>query len=136
MAAIYQTAYPRIKADITKGELGDIYTPTLEDQQFALRHCKRTSAAFLGLLVQLKTAQRWGRFVSLSEIPKVIIAHVKSHCRLWATIQDLNAYYASGSKDRHVKLIRRHLNINSYDAIKTSELSQSWALRAAIQRAA
>jgi hypothetical protein len=128
MAAIYQTAYPRIKADITEGELGDIYTPTPEDQEFALRHCKRTSAAFLGLLVQLKITQRLGRFISLGEIPKVIIAHIKSHCRSRATIQNLNAYYASGSKDRHVKLIRQHLNINAYDATKTSELAQSWAL--------
>lgn len=127
MAAIYQTAYPRIKSDITQDELGDIYTPTPDDQQFALRHCKRTSTSFLGLLVQLKTTQRLGRFVKLSEIPKLIIVHIKTHCRSRATIQDLNAYYASGSKDRHVKLIRRHLNINAYDAAKTSELTQSCA---------
>lgn len=58
MAAIYQTAYPRIKSDITPNELGDVYTPTDEDLEFALRHCKRTGAAFLGLLIQLKTTQR------------------------------------------------------------------------------
>ncbi len=71
MAAIYQTAYPRIKSDITEDELGDVYTPTPEDQKFALRHCKRTSASFLGLLIQLKITQRLGRFVNLGEIPKV-----------------------------------------------------------------
>jgi hypothetical protein len=31
MAAIYQTAYPRIKSGITPNELGDVYTPTDED---------------------------------------------------------------------------------------------------------
>lgn len=77
MAAIYQTAYPRIKSDITQEELGDVYTPTPEDQEFTLRHCKRTSTSFLGLLIQLKTTQRLGRFVALGEIPKVIILHIK-----------------------------------------------------------
>lgn len=35
MAAIYQTAYPRIKSGITPNELGDVYTPTDEDLEFA-----------------------------------------------------------------------------------------------------
>ena len=86
MAAIYQTAYPRIKSDITPNELGDVYTPTSEDLEFALRHCKRTSAAFLGLLIQLKTTQQLGRFVPLGEIPKVIIAHIKNQCRSRVTL--------------------------------------------------
>ncbi len=131
MTAIYQTAYPRIKSDITQEELGDVYTPTPEDQRFALRHCKRASASFLGLMVQLKTTQRLGRFASLGEIPKVIIAHIKNQCRSRVTFKDLQSYYSSGAKDRHVKLIRRHLNIKAYDAAKTSELAQAWALEAA-----
>ena len=36
MTAIYQTAYPRIKSDITQEELGDVYTPTPEDQRVVL----------------------------------------------------------------------------------------------------
>ncbi|UUA73609.1 Tn3 family transposase [Cellvibrio sp. QJXJ] len=136
MAAIYQTAYPRIKSDITPNELGDVYTPTAEDLEFALRHCKRTSASFLGLLIQLKTTQRLGRFVPLGEIPKVIIAHIKNQCRSRVTLNDLQTYYTSGSKDRHVKLVRRHLNIKAYDTIKTSELAQVWAQDAATTKEA
>ena len=136
MAAIYQTAYPRIKSNITEDELGDVYTPTPEDQKFALRHCKRTSASFLGLLIQLKITQRLGRFVNLGEIPKVIITHIKNQCRSRVTLKDLQTYYTSGAKDRHVKLIRRHLNIKAYDAAKTSELAQIWALEAATTKEA
>ena len=136
MAAIYQTAYPRIKSDITPNELGDVYTPTSEDLEFALRHCKRTSAAFLGLLIQLKTTQRLGRFVPLGEIPKVIVAHIKNQCRSRVTLNDLQTYYTSGSKDHHVKLVRRHLNIKAYDTIKTSELAQAWAQEAATTKEA
>lgn len=136
MVAIYQTAYPRIKSDITDDELGDIYTPTTEDQQWALRHCRRSSASFLGLLVQLKTTQRLGRFVGLGEVPKPIIAHIKKQCRSRVTLKDLQTYYTSGAKDRHVKLIRRHLNIKAYDAAKTTALAQTWALEAATTKEA
>lgn len=101
-----------------------------------MRHCKRTSAAFLGLLIQLKTTQRLGRFVTLGEIPKVIIAHIKNQCRSRVTLNDLQTYYTSGSKDRHVKLVRRHLNIKAYDTIKTSELAQVWAQDAATTKEA
>lgn len=136
MAAIYQTAYPRIKADITKEELGDIYTPTAAEQQFASRHCKRASASFPGLLILLKTTQRLGRFVPLGDIPRVIIQHIKTECRSRVTLKDLEAYYASGAKDRHVKLIRRHLEIKPYDATTTSEQAKAWALEAAMTKEA
>ena len=136
MAAIYQTAYPRIKSDITHVELGDVYTPTPEEQQFAVKHCKRASTSFLGLLIQLKTTQRLGRFVTLGEIPNVIIAHIKSQCRSRASFKDLQTYYVSGAKDRHVKLIRRYLDIKPYDAAKTSGLTKSWAQEAATTKEA
>ena len=136
MAAVYQTAYPRIKSDISNDELGNIYTPSPDDQQFALRHCKRTSASFLGLLVQLKSTQRLGRFVTYSEIPTVIIQYIKNECRSKASLKDVQAYYTSGAKDRHVKLIRHYLNIKPYDATKTSALVKTWALEAATTKEA
>tara|TARA_R110001599_G_scaffold157047_1_gene343062 strand:- start:424 stop:3411 length:2988 start_codon:yes stop_codon:yes gene_type:complete len=136
MAAIYQTAYPRIKSDISEDELGRIYSPSSDDQQFALRHCKRSSVSFLGLLVQLKTIQRLGRFVTYGEIPKVIIQHIKNVCRSRVSLKDVQAYYISGAKDRHVKLIRRHLEINPYDTTKTSKLVKAWALEAATTKEA
>ena len=131
MAAIYQTAYPRIKPTISQDELGDIYTLTTEDQQFALRHCKRTSVSFLGLLIQLKTTQRLGRFPTQGEIPQAIIKYIKEQCLFRATQKDIQGYFTSGSKDRHVKLIRQYLDIKPYDTIKTSKLVKNWALDAA-----
>ena len=131
MAAIYQTAYPRIKSNISQDELGDIYTLTAEDQKFALRHCKRASVSYLGLLIQLKTTQRLGRFSSQNEIPKAIVIHIKKQCLSRATQKDIQGYFASGAKDRHVKLIRQYLDIKPYDTIKTSKLVKNWALDAA-----
>jgi len=134
MAAIYQTAYPRIKSNLSQDELGDIYTLTTEDQKFALRHCKRASISFLGLLIQLKTTQRLGRFSSLKEIPKAIITHIKNQCLSRATLKELQAYFASGAKGRHVKLIRRYIRIKPFDKVKTSKLVKIWALEAAMTK--
>lgn len=131
MTAIYQTAYPRIKSDIKPDELGDIYTPTKDEQRFAMRHCKRSSASFLGLLLQLKVTQRLGRFIPYGEIPKVIVKHVKKKIRSRAALKEIQSYYSSGAKDRHVKLIRSYLGIKAYDAITVSERIKSWALEAA-----
>lgn len=131
MTAIYQTAYPRIKSNISQDELGDIYTLTAEEQKFALRHCKRASVSYVGLLIQLKTTQRLGRFSSLSELPKAIVTHIKKQCLSRATQKDIQGYFVSGAKDRHVKLIREYLDIKPYNAINTSKLVKNWALDAA-----
>lgn len=131
MVAIYQTAYPRIKEDLTPKELDDIYSPTHNDEQFALKHCKKSTVSHLGLIVQLKIVQRLGRFVTFSEVPTVIINHLKQHIRSRVTIQELQRYYGSGTKDRHVKLIRQYLNIQIYNYESTSQLVSSWAKEAA-----
>ncbi|MCW8998817.1 MAG: Tn3 family transposase, partial [Kangiellaceae bacterium] len=136
MTAVYQTAYPRIKSDITTEELGDIYTPTLKDRSFALRHCKRNSAAFVGLLLQLKITQRLGRFITYNEVPKIIFRHIKNECRSRISLQQLKAYYSSGTKDRHVKLIRKYLNILPFNLKNMEYRVREWAVEAATTKEA
>lgn len=131
MVAIYQTAYPRLKEDISPKELADVYTPTSEDKKFAKQHSKGLGASHLGLLVQLKMLQRLGRFVTFSEVPAPIIAHIKQHIRSRVTLKELQSYFSSGTKDRHVKLIRQHLKIKPYHYELTSQLVRNWALDAA-----
>jgi hypothetical protein len=131
MVAIYQTAYPRLKEDINAKELADVYTPKPEEKKFAMKHCKGLGASHLGLLVQLKMLQRLGRFVTFSEVPTPIIAHIKQHIRSRVTLKELQSYYSSGTKDRHVKLIRQYLNIKPYHSELTSQLVRNWALDAA-----
>lgn len=99
MVAIYHTAYPRLKKDLSPHEIGDVYTPTDKELRFAQRHSKRSTAAYLGLLVQLKLVQRLGRFVSLGEIPTVIINHIRANSGCRVSIHELRPYYSSGAKD-------------------------------------
>jgi len=131
MVAVYQTAYPRLKKDLKPEELGDVYTPTVAEKSFARKHSQRASAGYLGLLVQLKTVQRLGRFVTLKEIPLVIIQHIKDNSLSRVSVGELRAYYTSGTKDRHIKLIRKHLSLQPYDSNKTPDLIRNWALDAA-----
>lgn len=136
MTAIYLTAYPRIKSDITTEELGDIYTPTPKERRFALRHCKRNSTAFIGLLLQIKITQRLGRFITYNEVPKVIFRHIKNESNSRISVQQLKAYYSSGTKDRHVKLIRRYLNIQPFNLKKMESRVRKWAVEAATTKEA
>lgn len=131
MVAIYNTAYPRLKKDLSSHEIGDVYTPTAKELRFAQRHSKRSTAAYLGLLVQLKLVQRLGRFVPLGDVPTVIINHIRAHSGCRVSIHELRPYYTSGAKDRHIKLIREYLNIRPYDSAKTGVLVSEWALSAA-----
>src|SRR5690606_24802427 len=106
MVAIHQTAYPRIKKELRPEDLGDIYTPNSSDKRFAQKHTQRASGAYLGLLIQLKIVQRLGRFVTLNEIPDVIIQHITKAARSRVSLSELRSYYAAGTKDRHIKLIK------------------------------
>ena len=131
MVAIYQTAYPRLKQTFTQKDLDEIYTPTAAELRFALRHCKRGSTSFLGLLVQLKIVQRLGRFVTFGDVPTPIIQHIKQLVRNRSSLADLSAYFSSGAKDRHVRLIRQHLKLRPDDTDSTNDKVLQWATSAA-----
>ncbi len=75
MTTIERTAYPRFKRNLTAKDLEEVYTPTPQERFLAFRSTKG-SIAELGFLVLLKTYQRLGRFIPLSEVPAPIIEHI------------------------------------------------------------
>jgi len=75
MSSLHETAYPRLKADVSEHELAEIYTLTAKERSFARKH-GRTPAARGTLLILLKTVQRLGYFVSLKSVPKSIATHI------------------------------------------------------------
>lgn len=131
MAAVYQTAYPRIRDDLAEDVMGDIYNPTQKELAFVRKHCKKQSHAYLGLLIQLKIFQRLGRFVPLADIPLVIIKLITKKAKSSVTHAQLQQYFKSGTKDRHIKLLRSYLNVKPYESKNTSYLLKSWAVEAA-----
>ena len=68
MTAIERTAYPRFKRTLTANDLVEVYAPTPVERFLAARST-RGSVAEAGFLALLKTYQRLGRFIPLSEVP-------------------------------------------------------------------
>ncbi|MBL4869084.1 MAG: Tn3 family transposase [Pseudomonadales bacterium] len=134
MVAVYQTAYPRIKEGISEKDLDNVYTPTSSEKRFASKHCQRQSAAHLGFLIQLKMVQRLGRFSTHKEIPDVIIKYISASTKSRVTTKQLTKYFSSGAKDRHIKLLRKHLGIKPYDKEKTAALAKSWSEEVAVAK--
>lgn len=131
MVAVYQTAYPRLKKSLSQKDLEEFYTPTKDEEAFALSICKRNSISYWGLLLQVKIVQRLGRFVTSKEIPRSIKSHLKYSVNSTKKISELNAYFSSGTKDRHIKKIRKFLELQPYIVKKADPIVLNWAIDAA-----
>jgi hypothetical protein len=75
MASIERTAYPRLGARLTDKELEADYALSEDAVAFVGRHT-RGDVGRLSLAVLLKTRQRLGYFVALSDVPNQIRLHV------------------------------------------------------------
>jgi hypothetical protein len=113
MTAIERTAYPRFKRILTAKDLEEVYTPTPQERFLALRSTKGTVAE-AGFLVLLKTHQRLGRFVSLNDVPFSILNHIIKLIDPTLHVSDLEAYDTSGTRQRHIPLIRAAQQIQPY----------------------
>ena len=113
MPSIAETAYPRLKNQVTDKELQEIYTPSQRELQFAKQQTRR-GLTQLGLLVQLKTFQRLGYFVSCQEVPTPIIKHIAQCAQSAVPPSALAQYDKSRNRWRHVKLIRDYLNVKPH----------------------
>jgi hypothetical protein len=75
MTAIHETAYPRIRSNLSEQELHTLYTPTPDGLTFVHRTMKSTVAAFGGVVL-LKTFQRLGYFPFFDALPARLIQHL------------------------------------------------------------
>ena len=115
MPTVAETAYPRLKNQIREKELTEIYTPTLEELNLASQHTRK-GATKLGFLVLLKTFQRLGYFVAPTIIPSAIVKHIAHSAALACPPNVLKSYDTSGTRWRHIIIIRDYLSINPYQA--------------------
>ena len=113
MTAIERTAYPRFKRILSAKDLEEVYTPTPAERFLALRSTKG-AVAEIGFLVLLKTHQRLGRFIPLSDVPFSILNHIIKLIDSTLHVSDLETYDASGTRQRHIPLIRTARQIQLY----------------------
>jgi hypothetical protein len=110
MPRIDETAYRQLKAAPTERELRELYTPTLDERNLARQHTTG-KPALVAFLVPLKTFQHLGYAVALSSVSMPIVTHIAKQLECQVTGQDLITYDLSGTRRRHLQVIRSHLKI-------------------------
>ena len=75
MPSVHETAYPRIRSDVTRQDLRDVYTPSADEIALA-KSAANGENSKICFLVLLKTFQRLGYFVQLREAPEVVVANI------------------------------------------------------------
>jgi hypothetical protein len=108
--AVHETAYPRLKSNVTRRELVDLYTPTEAEVELAGRVSKGPSARAPSLIL-LKTFQRLGYFTALSEVPRCIVDHIANDQGMMFVPDNMEEYDESGTRRRHVPIIRKYLRV-------------------------
>ena len=113
MTAIHETAYPRIRSNLSDAELQELYTPTPSDLEFARRATKSTGTE-LGLLVLLKTFQRLSYFPRFEELPSRLLNHIAAALETSNSEQHRERYEARSYRGRHLPLVREYLGIIAF----------------------
>lgn len=114
MTSLHDTAYPRLKTTVSAQDLLKIYTPTPTEKALAAQSTKG-AVAYVGFLILLKTFQRLGYFVYLTEVPPLIVQHIAQatgHAAVQPT--DLAGYDLSGTRKRHLAIIREYRQVRAY----------------------
>lgn len=77
MAAIHETAYPRIKPNLSHKEIKEVFTPTGEELALLDSYTKKIlPLTRLGFIATLKCYQYLGRPISIQKIDDVIIRYL------------------------------------------------------------
>lgn len=111
MTTLERTAYPTLKNAPTSKELVQQYTPTASEVTFA-RAQTRSKSGQLSVVVMLKAFQRLGYFPALTDLPSVLIQHLRAYLNLRDHIAALPSLR---SLRRYQTAIRQYLEIKPYD---------------------
>jgi hypothetical protein len=116
MPAVQETAYRRLKSAVSERELREVYTPSRAEYALAERSTT-DPVALVAFLCLLKTFQPLGYPVPLTAIPRQVVDHLAQHVGQPVTTSDLVTYDASGTRRRHLKVIRDHLGIQPFSRV-------------------
>jgi hypothetical protein len=113
MTAIHETAYPRIRSNLSDKDLDELYTPTPDDLAFIERSTQSSVAAFGGLVL-LKTFQRLGYFPAFHGLPPRLIQHLATAMGMLLPRDALERYEQRRLRESHMPHIRAHLGITAF----------------------
>ncbi|MEL7071686.1 MAG: DUF4158 domain-containing protein [Cyanobacteria bacterium J06581_3] len=130
MPSVEETAYPRLKSNPSRQALETLYTPTAAEVALAQKHT-RGEVATLGFLVLLKTFQTVGYPVQVSQVPSAVVCKIASTLKSQRVPDELSDYDASGTRRRHLKVIRQYLNITAFGT--ATQQAMTAAMETAVQ---
>ena len=113
MTAIHETAYPRIRSNLSDKELNQLYTPTADDWAFIHSATQSAVAAFGGLIL-LKTCQRLGYFPPFEALPARLIQHLANAMDRSLPPDSLQQYEQRRLREWHLPQIRAYLGITAF----------------------
>ena len=113
MPTVHETAYPRLRGNPSPRELVDVYSPTRDEMDLADR-VARSLTSRLGFLILLKTFQRLGYFVLIRDVPVSIVEHIARDQGFLQAPAGLAEYDDSGTRRRHVPIIREYLKAKTF----------------------
>lgn len=129
MAAIYETAYPRIKPNLTMDEIEEIFKPTEDELQLLISRTKASKLLpRLGMLMLLKSYQYLGRAIKIDKLP----LSIKEYCAKQIHYSGDLCFksYDKGTRKLHISIVRNHLGLNidflkQRESMKTSAMASS-----------
>jgi len=129
MAAIHETAYPRIKPNLSHKEQKEIFTPTVEELILLKSKTKKAlPISRLGFMITLKCYQYLGRPIKVRKLDTSIRKYIAETIEV-DQATDLNDY-SKLTRHRHLKIIREFLQINP-DKNERRKIMKGMALDAA-----
>lgn len=132
MAALHETAYPRIKPSFSPKELKEVFTPTEEELSLLDSKTKKTlPVTRLGFMLALKCYQYLGRPFKTEKIDVPIKKYLAEKIGVDPFI-DMTGYNKL-TRHRHIQSIREYLQINA-DKQARRKIMKASALDAATKK--
>ena len=130
MAAIHETAYPRLKSHWTQKELNTLFSPTDTEIQWLNSNTKHTlPVSRLGCLMLFKCYQCLGYPIAFKEVDPIIKKHIARAIQVDPNI-NLDEGYSRMTRNRHLKNIREYLKISA-DTVSRRKVMKQAAMAAA-----
>src|SRR5262245_13383207 len=113
MTALHETAYPRLRSNLTAQALRELYTPTPEEM-VCVQQVTSAPVTALGVAVLRKTFQRLGDFPAFETLPPRLMAHLAGVMGTPNRDDLLRQYEANGYRWRHGPLMRTYLHVKAF----------------------
>ncbi len=114
MSTVPDTIYPSLHEILSRGGSIDQFTPDGEEIELAEKHCRGIDSRIF-FLTLLKTFQRIGYFLPLAKVPRAIAEHISLIFGVNYEGVGWAAYDLSGTRQRHVAVIRTYLGVRRFD---------------------